>query len=473
MGIHSCYKERARKLIAADVVQVDLDDDLLTTRANFNFQRLPPLCRILLINAMKALYQPQNERVDRPHFPMSVPDWSPYTKAGQRSSRPGSRRDPSLRRSSSSQSVNIFTGGFNAQGGFAGVDYDNPEYSSLTWSAGMGPVVRAAVNTAMGRSPQTQTLMVPDPFNRRKSSDGRSTPPKDHLLTVAELASGKVSNAVPPTIPEVEREQRTERFSSLLTVPEFRDRRDVQLCQQFLKMWAYLLSGYRQFCVFLPDPIDPTLIFDSNSFLQSKEVALGGASQPLSHAHTDQVKPHNKLMSTPKKKTQTSDNSVKPFLSALIKTSYFPVFLNERSDRQQPIGLIPVANDAFDRYEQAASIMNEARTAQAFAQTWEGVPGANAAISFYDDSAINDLDALRGWDTNTSMTFGQLVATCSNIEKEKDGGGGSANDSPHEDDGAVPLTISPPFFQPLSASSSQSQQPSSSQQGKRRTSRKS
>lgn len=147
---------------------------------------------------------------------------------------------------------------------------------------------------------------------------------------------------------------------------------------ELLKMWTHLLSGYlpdRDEPLSPPSPgsmlealepeveEEPTLIFDSPSFVLSK---------------VDQV--HTLSHRNPNNNGNGSNNDFKSnfhgydiFLSALVKTSFLPNFLHERT---RPSGLSPDLRDAFDFYE------------------WH-LLGARS-------------DDVRGWDVNTVLSFEQL-----------------------------------------------------------------
>lgn len=84
-------------------------------------------------------------------------------------------------------------------------------------------------------------------------------------------------------------------------------------------MWSHLLKHYRNFVIHLSPASAadmPILIFDTPAFL---------ATKPAHYV---------------------------PFLTTLTNSSYFPLFLDERSC---PLGIMPVQRDAFDRYEAAIS----------------------------------------------------------------------------------------------------------------------
>lgn len=88
---------------------------------------------------------------------------------------------------------------------------------------------------------------------------------------------------------------------------------------ELLKVWSHLLKHYRNFVIHLSPASAadmPILIFDTPAFL---------ATKPAHYV---------------------------PFLTTLTNSSYFPLFLDERSC---PLGIMPVQRDAFDRYEAAIS----------------------------------------------------------------------------------------------------------------------
>lgn len=89
------------------------------------------------------------------------------------------------------------------------------------------------------------------------------------------------------------------------------NQRSAILRREFVKMWAYLLAGWSDYCAFLDDETMASIIFDSPVFLTAASRRWAG-------------------------KDSTEVNA---FLSTLLKTSYFPAFLHDRTDSSEPSGL--------------------------------------------------------------------------------------------------------------------------------------
>jgi hypothetical protein len=127
---------------------------------------------------------------------------------------------------------------------------------------------------------------------------------------------------------------------------------------EFLKLWSHLLKGYRNFCLYIYDAAEPSIIFDIPSFLSSKPLAY------------------------------------QPFLTALCATSYFPLFIFERSCGH---GLETVQYDAFDRYE--ALLAGQTVHSRYFT----GPESAeNTEIFAQTDPAINNLAYLGAWQCDSA-----------------------------------------------------------------------
>lgn len=103
---------------------------------------------------------------------------------------------------------------------------------------------------------------------------------------------------------------------------------DYQLRTELMQMWSFLLTGWRQFCVYLPDNSDPSIIFDCPSFLRSRKDSI----QYFGHSPEE-------------------SKAVVDFLKFLVFTSYFPIFVNERTDDSYNTGLQPVSMNEFDMYQ--------------------------------------------------------------------------------------------------------------------------
>jgi hypothetical protein len=99
---------------------------------------------------------------------------------------------------------------------------------------------------------------------------------------------------------------------------------------ELTKMWAFVLCGWKDFCVFLPDHLEPSIIFDVPAFIKAKTAR----EQEQGEDHSDEAR-----------------EELETFLTTLLRTSYFPLFLERRSDRGNANGLRSTLPEKLDQLE--------------------------------------------------------------------------------------------------------------------------
>lgn len=104
--------------------------------------------------------------------------------------------------------------------------------------------------------------------------------------------------------------------------PELSPDRNWRVRVELMKLWGFILAGWRDFCVFLPDSQHPCIVFDSFGFVRSKADGEGDRDQELYD-----------------------------LLSVLVRSSYLPDFVHQRTDRHKKLGVSRCRGDLYNSVE--------------------------------------------------------------------------------------------------------------------------
>lgn len=108
---------------------------------------------------------------------------------------------------------------------------------------------------------------------------------------------------------------------------------DLEFHRDLISMWAFLLAGWKDFCLYLPDQTDPSIIFDCPNFLNSRYQLLSATDSCFAL-----TKMENKQI-----------EELVGFLGMFVRSGFFPLFIQQRT------AFITHANDAksgdFDEME--------------------------------------------------------------------------------------------------------------------------
>jgi hypothetical protein len=353
IGVHACFRRKARELAERDVVTVDLDHDEVfmppvdtggsgtSTEASFH---LPSTVREQLLAHAARLFQSDVSDLDTDGGSIAPAAATADDSATSILTATASHR---LHHFASAdltpEKPAVDEEGRKLLDTYANAEAPRLQATSEGLRSGGGAGSSSAAASSSSSSTPTVSISASEKAAERErtanitlidatlGSPTKERPPSDSSDPPAPLPD-VFSPTTAPSLSPPARAAPSALSTSSGPPPSSASLRSLLLQLEFVKIWSHLLKQFRQYAIILPSASTSTTFSSDHA-----DSSSGGGGILLFDSPAFLA---------------TKPEHYQPFLTTLLNTSYFPAFLHERTG---PSGLDQVRTDAFDRYEASLS----------------------------------------------------------------------------------------------------------------------